>query len=223
MRLLVVEDHSATASKIHQQLSPHYVIDLACSANDALFMARANDYQLSLIDLKLPDFSGYKLINEIRSDQINFPILITSCCSAPHRIARALNNGADGYLIKPYADIEMLARIRALLRRKPQQLNNQIEWQDIKLNTDIKTLCYKNKIMRLRRKQFLIMECFLNRAGSIVTRQILVNQAWDDYDISRNTVDVQISQLRKKIKRQLKVQLIQTVHGFGYTLKPNSD
>lgn len=223
MRLLVVEDHSATASKVHKQLSPHYIIDLAYNGDEGLFKARTNDYQLGLVDLKLPDFSGYKLIKKIRSDQLDFPILITSCHSAPDKIARGLDSGADGYLIKPYADVEMLARVRALLRRRPQRLSNQIEWQDIKLNTDIKTLCYKNKKMRLKRKQFLIMECLLNRGGSIVTRQVLINQAWDDYDIKRNAVDAQISQLRRKIKKKLKVQLIQTVHGFGYTLKPSSD
>lgn len=221
MRLLVVENNQTSAKKLKKQLHSHFIIDLAHSGDNGLFHARSNDYQIGLINLHLPDYSGFQLIKKIRSDKIKFPILTFGDCFSPHEVARALNLGADGFLPQPYAKVELLARIHALLRRQPHQLNNELNWQNFCLNLNSKTISYQGKEFFLKRKHYLILECLFRRANSIVTRQILIDQAWDYYDISRNRVDVQLSQLRKELKKKLKINPICTVRGFGYTLNSN--
>ncbi len=221
MRLLVVENNQTSAKKIKKQLHPHFITDLAYSGDNGLFHARSNDYQLGFIKLRLPDYSGFQLIKKIRSDKMEFPILTFGNCPSPHEVARALNLGADGFLPKPYAEVELVARIHALLRRQPHQLNNKLTWQSLSLNLNSKTISYQGKQFFLKRKQYLILECLFRRANSIVTRQILIDQAWDCYDINRNRVDAQLSQLRKELKRELKINPICTVRGFGYTLNSN--
>ncbi len=219
MRLLVVEDDLEQAQRIKQQLRSHFVIDLANNADGGLFEARTNSYQIATIDLGLPDFSGIELIQKIRADQLRFPILVLSGFSAPHEIAHALNCGADDYVIKPYAQIELMARLRALLRRPPQHNHNYIKWRGITLDSNTKTLIYQNKHLKLKNKQYLIMECLLQRANSITTRQILANCAWELAYVNRGNLDCQISLLRKRIRQNLKIKLIHTEHGVGYSLK----
>lgn len=219
MRLLVVEDDPEQAQRIKQQLRSHFVVDLADNADDGLFEARTNSYQIATIDLGLPDFSGIELIQKIRADQLNFPILVLSGFSAPHEIAHALNLGADDYVVKPYAQIELMARLRALLRRPPQKHHNYIKWQGVVLDLNTKTLTYQNRRLKLKNKQYLIMECLLQRANSITTRQILANCVWDLSYVNRSNLDCQISLLRKKIQQNLKIKLIYTEHGIGYSLK----
>jgi len=220
-KIFLVEDDKHFAYVLKSFLTTKgYDVDWYENGEIALEKYKNNPfYHLMLIDIMMPKKDGITLVKEIRTINPSIPIIFITAKSQNEDVLTGYEVGADDYVIKPYAQIELMARLRALLRRPPQQHCNYIKWQGVTLDLNTKTLTYQNRRLKLKNKQYLIMECLLQRANSITTRQILVNRAWDLSYVNRSNLDCQISLLRKKIQQKLKIKLIQTEHGIGYSLK----
>ncbi len=218
MRFLVVDDDRYLARQIKQKFNNH-ICDLSFNPQDGLFTARTQSYDLVIIDLRFKQESGLYLIQKIRKDKLNFPILIISGCSNCRDIAQGLNRGADDYVTKPFSWIELRARINALLRRPKQYADNVLKVGSLTLNLNSWQISYLKQPLQLSRKQKLILACLIRNSKRIVTRSILISQVWQKSYVSRSAIDSQISLLRKSVKKQIGVNIIQTVYGFGYQLK----
>jgi two-component system response regulator BasR len=220
MRILIVEDDRYLAHRIQEKFQ-NFICDLEFTPDDGLFTARTQHYDLAIIDLCFDCGSGLTLIKQARKDQLQFPILIVSSCCDCHDIVQGLDFGADDYLTKPFSWTELKARARALLRRPQQYSNNVIKSGPLTLNLNSWQISYYQQPLQLIRKHKLILACLLRNANRIVTRPILISQVWQKQYVPRSTIDSQISLLRKAVKQQIGLNIIKTVHGFGYQLKSN--
>ena len=220
MNLLLVEDNKQLASELAQSLKRLYLIDLAFTAEAGLYKAETNHYQLLIVDVGLPDFSGLELIRELRSDQIQTPILILSGFSSNHDKASGLNAGADDYLTKPFSPIELKARIKALIRRKDQpQTPKSITVGPVKFNSWTNTFLINKKPIKLSCKERMLLACLLRNKGRIVTKAILQEAVWGNFCLTSNSLQVYINRLRKKLSQHLQKPLIETAYGEGYTIR----
>ena len=220
MRILVVEDEKRIADFLGRGLeSAGYAVDVAGDGSGAVAMVHATDYDLIILDLGLPDIDGLTVLEKIRNRKTNPPVLILSARGAVDDRVKGLELGADDYLVKPFAFVELLARVRVLLRRgqpTPEKL------QVGELNLD----CIRRKVTRsgenidLAPKEFSILEYMMRNRGRPLSRTMIVEHVWDmDYDGLTNIVDVYIRHLRSKIDDKWPVKLIHTVRGIGYMLE----
>lgn len=220
MNLLLVEDDKQLASELAHSLKNLYLVDLAFTAEAGLYKAETNNYQLLIIDIGLPDFSGLELIGELRSDQIQTPILILSGFGSEHDKANGFSAGADDYLAKPFGLIELKARIKALIRRKDQiQTPKSITVGPIKFNCWTNSFLINKKPLRLSCKERMILACLLRNQGRIVTKAILREAVWGTLYPTSNSLQVYINRLRKKLSQYLKKPLIETAYGEGYIIR----
>ncbi len=219
MRLLVVEDEKRIADFLCRGLQgAGYAVDAAASGSAALDLARAADYDLVILDLMLPDMDGLEVLQRIRDGEAGPPVLILSARGALEDRVKGLETGADDYLVKPFAFVELLARVRALLRRG-QPTPERLQVGDLTLD------CIRRKVIRagenidLAPKEFGILEYMMRNKGRPLSRTMIVEHVWDmDYDGLTNIVDVYIRHLRSKIDDRFPVKLIQTVRGIGYMI-----
>lgn len=219
MRILVVEDEKRIADFLGRGLeSASYAVDIASDGQKGLDMIHATDYDLIILDMMLPDMDGLKVLEKIRNRKTNPPVLILSARGAVEDRVKGLEYGADDYLTKPFAFVELLARVRVLLRRgtpTPERL------QVGELSLD----CIRRKVTRngenidLAPKEFSILEYLMRNKGRPLSRTMIVEHVWDmDYDGLTNIVDVYIRHLRSKIDDRWPTKLIHTVRGVGYML-----
>jgi two-component system copper resistance phosphate regulon response regulator CusR len=219
MRLLVVEDEKRIADFLSRGLQgAGYAVDTAGTGSAAIDLARAADYDLVILDLMLPDMDGLEVLERIRGGEAGPPVLILSARSALDDRVKGLETGADDYLVKPFAFVELLARVRALLRRG-QPTPERLQVGDLALD------CIRRKVTRagenidLAPKEFGILEYMMRNKGRPLSRTMIVEHVWDmDYDGLTNIVDVYIRHLRSKIDDRFPVKLIQTVRGIGYMI-----
>ncbi|MCL5795585.1 MAG: response regulator transcription factor [Patescibacteria group bacterium] len=225
MRILIIEDDYKIAHAIKRGLEQEsYAADVSLNGKDGLGSALTIDYDLIILDRMLPEVDGIKICQALREKKNNTPILILTAKDKIEDRVAGLNAGADDYLVKPFAFEELLARVRALLRRPQQVSKNILKTGDLELNTVTFDVIRGNKKIRLSSKEFALLEYLMRNAGRILTKDNIINHVWDyDADILPNTVEVFVGYLRNKIDKPFKNKpaLIQTARGFGYKIAIN--
>jgi two-component system copper resistance phosphate regulon response regulator CusR len=220
MRILVVEDEKRIQDFLSRGLeSAGYAVDVAGDGATATELIYSTEYDLVILDLMLPDMDGLTLLAKIRNRKVSPPVLILSARDAVDDRVRGLEHGADDYLVKPFAFVELLARARALLRRG-QPVPERLQVGDLVLD------CIRRKVTRggqpieLAPKEFGILEYMMRNPGRPLSRTMIVEHVWDmDYDGLTNIVDVYIRHLRGKIDDRWPQKMIHTVRGIGYMLE----
>ena len=221
MRILVVEDERRLAGIIKRGLLEEgYAVDTVYDGEEAQFMAETTPYDLIILDIMLPAKDGLAVCRELRTKKINTPILmLTAKDSIEDRVA-GLDCGADDYLVKPFAFRELLARLRALLRREAATKTSKLQIGDLLLNTMTREAWRGERKIELTAKEYSILEFFMRHPNMVVTRTMIEENAWDyEYDSTSNVIDVYVRRLRRKIDDEGKESLIQTMRGAGYRMR----
>jgi len=219
MRILVVEDEKRIADFLSRGLeSGGYTVDVAGDGTTALEMVHATEFDLIILDLGLPDMDGMAVLKKIRTRKTSPPVLILSARDAVDDRVKGLENGADDYLVKPFAYVELLARVRVLLRRG-QPTPERLQVGDLALDCIRRKVTRAGENIELAPKEFSILEYLMRNRGRPLSRTMIVEHVWDmDYDGLTNIVDVYIRHLRSKIDEKYSDKMIQTVRGIGYML-----
>jgi two-component system OmpR family response regulator len=220
MRVLVVEDEAKMAAVIRRGLREDgLAVDVAPSGEEALWRAEATAYHVIVLDVMLPGVDGYETCRRLRDREVWTPILmLTARGAVPDRVA-GLDAGADDYLSKPFAFDELVARIRALVRRGPSERPVVVQVAGLRLDPATRRVWREESEIRLSPKEFALLELFMRRPGHVLSRYDLLEAGWDaGYENRSNIVDVYVRNLREKIDRPFGVQSIETVRGVGYRL-----
>ncbi|HET9850305.1 MAG TPA: response regulator transcription factor [Candidatus Saccharimonadales bacterium] len=223
MRILVIEDEHKIASAIKKGLAQErWAVDLAYDGDSGLAAALAEDYDIIIIDRMLPgSIEGLDICRSLRDRGIHTPILLLTAKGQIRDKVEGLNAGADDYLVKPFSFEELLARIRALLRRPPKTTGRILKIADLTLNPASYQVTRAGKPINLSAKEFALLEYMMRSAGQILSKENIIAHVWDfDADILPNTVEVYIGYLRSKIDRPFNRPLIHTQRGFGYKIGP---
>ncbi len=217
MRVLVVEDDHDIGAFLSAHLPrAGFAVDVARTGAAGLSLYGTNEYDLVIIDLNLPDMGGDTVCARVRQKKRVPPILILTVVAEAQEKVRLLNAGADDYLAKPFSFDELLARMRALLRRAPDTVPDVLSASDIEMNIPRHTVTRAGKNVLLTRKEFAILEYLLRRRGLLVSKSALVEHVWDaSADPFSASLETHMTNLRKKLKRPL----ITTVHGRGYRIE----
>jgi DNA-binding response OmpR family regulator len=217
MRLLVVEDNSALRAAVVDGLrGAGYAVDAVAGAEDALVRLGVDPYELVLLDLGLPGMDGLGLLDVLRSKGQTLPVLVLTARGALEERVTGLDAGADDYLVKPFAFAELLARVRALLRRSDAVLPNVLRAADVELDRARFEVRRHGTVVPLTAKEFALLEHLMRHAGEVVTRGTLLEACWDaSYDGLSNLVDVNLSRLRRKLDAAGGPSLIRTIRGVG--------
>ena len=221
MRVLVIEDEHKIARALKRALEQEsYAVDISYDGDDGHAMATTEPYDVAIIDRMLPgEYDGVAIVKAMRENNIHTPVLFLTALGRTEDKTAGLDVGADDYLVKPFAIEELLARVRALLRRPSQQLDTVLEAGDLLMDPTNFTVTRAGKEIQLTTKEFGLLEYLLRNKGRILTKDSIIAHVWDyDADILPNTVEVYIKYLRNKIDKPFKSDLIKTVRGFGYRL-----
>lgn len=223
MRILIVEDDRKIASAIKKGLEQErFAVDLSYDGKDGLGSALTIDYDLVILDRMLPELDGVQICKAIRENKLKVPILILTAKDKIADRVEGLNAGADDYLVKPFAFEELLARIKALLRRPQNQIEDTLKVGDLELNSQTFEVKRDGKAIELSSREFALLEYLMRNPGRILTKDNIIAHVWDyDADILPNTVEVYIGYLRGKIDKPFpkSTPLIQTARGFGYRIR----
>lgn len=223
MKVLVIEDEEKIAAAIKKGLEQErFAVDVAVDGEFGYDLAAAEDYDVIILDLMLPRLDGMTLCRRLRREGKQTPVLILTAKGELDDRVDGLNAGADDYLVKPFAFEELLARVRALVRRPPGNLGNNFQVADLRLDTLNYEVTRGGQKIDLSRKEFAILEYLMRNSSRVLSKQQIIDHVWDfDADILPNTVEVYIGYLRKKIDQPFPgaPSLIQTVRGFGYRLE----
>jgi two-component system copper resistance phosphate regulon response regulator CusR len=198
-----------------------YAVDIAGDGNAALYQASINDYDLILLDVLLPGLDGFEVCRELRTRGDATPVLMLTARALIDDRITGFDAGADDYLTKPFAFRELLARVRALLRREPQVRPDLLQLEDLQLDTASHRVSRAAREIELTAKEYALLEYLARRAGHLVSRAEIAAHVWDEsFDPFSNTIEVYVNRLRKKIDDQHPVKLIHTRRGEGYILEP---
>ena len=221
MRILVVEDEKKVASFIKRGLEEEgFSVDMAYDGEEGLYMAESNPYDLILMDLMLPKMDGLSVIKELRSKGNKAPVLCLTAKDTVEDIVSGLDSGSDDYLTKPFAFAELVARVRALLRRGTQDRGAEIRFADLRLDPVAHKVWRSSKEIELTAKEYALLEYFMRNPNQILTRTMIAEHVWDyTFDSFTNIIDVYVNYLRKKVDRDYDKKLIHTVRGIGYVMK----
>ena len=225
MNVLLIEDETGIALLISRGLeAAGYTVDVAADGATGLQKALANVYGLIVLDLMLPGMDGWRVCEELRSRRRQVPILMLTARDAVEDRVRGLDLGADDYLPKPFDFNELLARVRALLRRDKVHRKRLIRVADLEIDTAQRRVTRAGVEIGLSHREYELLEALAAYESQVLTREAIQERIWMDEESYSNTVDVYIGMLRKKIDAGHAVKLIQTVRGVGYTLRlPNSE
>jgi two-component system copper resistance phosphate regulon response regulator CusR len=220
MRILVVEDEPVAAALLAKGLREHaYAVDIAADGTAALEQTGANDYDLLILDVLLPGINGLDLCERLRRDGVTAPVLMLTARGGPDQRVEGLDAGADDYLPKPYHFPELLARIRALLRRGPALASAVLSIDDLTIDTRARRVERAGRPIQLTTKEYALLEHLARRPGEVIGRADIAEHVWDDsFDPMSNLIEVYIQRLRRKIDDGHAVKLIRTQRGAGYTL-----
>lgn len=222
MRILIIEDEHKIARALKKALEQeNYAVDVAYDGDEGFAMATTEPYDAMVIDRMLPGgYNGVSILKEMRKMQIHTPVLFLTALDSIAERAEGLDSGADDYLVKPFALEELLARVRALLRRPAEQTPTVLTAGDLSLNTITYEVERKGKEIQLTSKEFALLEYFLRNQNRPLSKEMIIAHVWNyDADILPNTVEVYVKYLRAKIGDTLKDPLIHTMRGFGYKLQ----
>ncbi|MEO6202363.1 MAG: response regulator transcription factor [Nitrospirales bacterium] len=221
MRILLVEDDSSVSGFIVKGLrEEQYAVDLATDGEMGLAMAENTTYDVIILDIMLPKMHGIDVCRRLRAKRQATPILLLTARDAIEDRVTGLDIGADDYLTKPFAFAELLARLRALLRRGNAQPNPRITIADLELDPVSHRVCRAGQTIVLTNKEYSLLEYLMRNTGRVLTRTAITEHVWDiHYESVTNIVDVHIKTLRSKMDRDFSPQLIHTVRGAGYVLK----
>jgi two-component system OmpR family response regulator len=219
--VLIVEDELRMASLIRRGLvNEGLAADVAAKGEDALWMARAHDYDTIVLDVMLPDLDGFEVCRRLRGAGVWAPVLMLTARDAVDDRVAGLDSGADDYLVKPFAFAELLARLRALTRRADPERPAVLEVFDLRLDPATRDVARGSVPIGLSAKEFALLETFMRRAGEVLSRLYLIEHAWDfAYDNRSNVVDVYVRRLRRKIDEPFGCRSLETIRGAGYRLR----
>lgn len=225
MRILVVEDQRKVASFLKQGLSEAgYAVDLAETGASAEIMVSNNEYDLIILDVMLPEQTGLDTARHLRADGFAGPILMLTALASTKDKVHGLDAGADDYLTKPFEFDELLARVRALLRRRNSEQTSMLKFGDLEVNLLTREVKREGKEIVLTTKEFALLEYFMRNPKRPLSRVSISEHVWDvNFDSESNVIDVYVNMLRKKIDAPFKGKLIHTVVGYGYVLKEDAE
>ncbi len=221
MRVLVVEDERKVASFIRQGLGEEgYAVDVASNGEEGLAMARDGVHDLIILDIGLPKMNGLQVLQELRRRKVTTPVLLLTVRATIEDKVLGLDAGADDYLTKPFAFQELVARVRALLRRRTEGGPAVLQFADLTLDPARHTAFRGGQKIDLTAKEFALLDYFMRNPGRVLTRTMIIEHVWDyDFDTGTNVVDVYVNYLRKKIDSDREPKLIHTIRGVGYVMK----
>jgi len=224
--VLLVEDEPKVASSVKKWLEEHhFMVELAPDGAVGRHLALNNSYDIVLLDLNLPFVNGYEVCKTIRVVQPDLPIILVTALGSVEQKLTGFDAGADDYLVKPFDFRELLARMRALLKKKTAPPTDEmpeeiLQVADLEINTGFKTVSRAGTPIELTAKEYTLLEYLVRRNGRVASRHEIVEQVWDvNFDTGTNVVEVYINFLRKKIDRAFEPKLIHTRQGLGYFLK----
>ena len=221
MRILIVEDERKIARALGRALkNEKYAVDISHDGTDAYAMAGMIDYDLLILDRMIPgDYDGLSLTKKLREEGKRVPILLLTALGEIQDKTEGLDSGADDYLTKPFALDELLARVRALLRRPQTQAETILKIADLSLDLNAHEVLRNNQKIELTNKEFSLLEYLVRNAGRPVSKEQIITHVWDyDADILPNNIEVYISYLREKVDKPFERKLIKTVRGIGYKI-----
>ena len=220
MRILLVEDERKVASFIARALRENtYAVDVAESGQKALELGADVPYDAILLDVRLPDLSGIEVCRELRQRGIESPVMMLTARGLVEQRVEGLDAGADDYLTKPFVLAELLARVRALIRRGFHSINARLRYSALTLDRHRRLATRDKESIPLTSREFALLELLLLRAPELITRSEIVEHVWDcHFDSETNLVEVYINRLRQKIDQDRSVKLIHTIRGVGYRL-----
>ncbi|HAJ95232.1 MAG TPA: DNA-binding response regulator [Actinobacteria bacterium] len=223
MKLLIIEDEKQVADNLKEGLEQHkYSVDIAYNGEDGYCLTQEFDYDIIILDLMLPGINGEDLCRKLRDDKNKSFILMLTAKKQLEDVILGLDCGADDYLSKPFEFSELLARIRALLRRSSKHKSNILSVSGISLDTGKEEVRISGRKVQLTRKEYMILEYLLRNKGQLITRNQLLEHAWDrNVDIFTNIVDTHIKNLRKKLGKP--GNIIKTNYGSGYRIIDEED
>lgn len=221
MRILIVDDDRRLCAIIKRGLLEEaYAVDLAYDGEEGEYLAEVNAYDLIILDIMLPNKDGIEVCHELRARGINTPVLMLTAKDAVEDRVRGLDTGADDYLVKPFAFNELLARVRALLRRDGMSRSPELKVGDLTLDTLTRHVWRGQRSIELTTKEYVVLEYLMRHPDAVVTRTMIEEHAWDyDFDSLSNLIDVYVNRLRRRIDNKGEESLIQTVRGAGYRLR----
>jgi DNA-binding response OmpR family regulator len=221
MRVLAVDDDRRLCGIIKRGLEEEaYAVDIAYDGEEGQFLAETNPYDLVILDIMMPKKDGFAVCRDLRAKNITMPILMLTAKDAVEDRVKGLNAGADDYLVKPFAFSELLARVRALLRRESMTKSPELKVGNLVLNTLTRYLWHRGRRLELTNKEYVILEYLMRHPNAVITRTMLEEHAWDyDFEGVSNLVDVYIRRLRRKLGGEDETSVIQTVRGAGYRLR----
>ncbi len=220
MRILLVEDERKVASFIRSALEEQsYAVDVSHDGEEGYDLAESTDYDLIVLDIMLPKVDGFQVLRRLRTRKPALPVLILTARGSVQDRVRGLDLGADDYLVKPFALAELIARVRALLRRGVREAVNDLRIDDLVLDAARRRVTRAGKPIDLSNKEYSLLEYLMRNANHVVTRSMIAEHVWDaSFDSFTNVIDVYINHLRNKIDRNAPRKLIQSVRGVGYRL-----
>ncbi len=220
MKILLIEDEAAIAAVVRRGLEQaRYQVEVAEDGARGLELALTENFSLILLDLMLPKLNGWQVCEELRAQRCRTPILMLTARGQVLDRVKGLEMGADDYLAKPFEFIELLARVRALLRRDKIHKTRTFRVADLEIDTALHRVTRAGKEIALSPREYTLLEALASHEGQVLTREAIQDRVWMDEEAYSNTVDVYIGMLRKKIDADSEAKLIHTVRGAGYTLR----
>lgn len=222
MRVLIIEDEHKIARALAKALQQEtYAVDVAYDGDEGYAMATTEPYDVAIVDRMLPgNYDGVAIVKAMRDAKIHTPVLFLSALDSIKERTAGLDAGADDYLVKPFALEELLARVRALLRRPTEQQPDTLSAGDLTMDTVTYTVKRGTTVLQLTGKEYALLEYLLRNQGRPLSKEVIISHVWDyDADILPNTVEVYVKYLRNKVDAPFEKPLIHTVRGFGYKLE----
>ena len=221
MRILLIEDEKKTAAFLAKGLrEAGFTVDVAIDGETGLKQARTTKFDLLIVDVMLPHKDGWDVVAELRRDEVRTPILFLTARDSVRDRVKGLELGADDYLVKPFAFPELLARLRSILRRAPQQQAEHLHIEDLEIDLERHKATRSGVQLNLTPKEFLLLAHLVRSSGSVVSREEIAEHVWDvGFTTETNVVDVVVRRLRAKVDDPFTTKLIQTIRGVGYVLK----
>ena len=222
MKILIVEDEQKTGDYLKQGLTEFgFTVDLARNGMDGLHLGKQGDYDLIILDVMLPELSGWQVLDALRKHGLQMPVLFLTAKDQVEDRVKGLELGADDYLVKPFAFSELVARVRTLLRRGKQSIEpTLLRAANLELDLLKHRVSRDGQRIELTAKEFSLLELLMRRQGEVLTRALIASQVWDmNFDSDTNVIEVAMRRLRSKIDDNFEPKLIHTLRGMGYTLE----